>query len=70
MFFNRLLQWNLPQMFVLLIEFHAMIQVSISLQTHRTMVAYFVPAISVCFGGTLVATHGTLRFFGTPVEKH
>jgi len=30
-------------MFVLLIEFYAMIQVSISLQTHRTVVAYFVP---------------------------
>ena len=27
-------------------------------------------AISVCFGGTLIATRRTMRFSGTPVEKH
>jgi len=38
-----LLKRNLPQMFALLMEPCAMIQVSILLQTHRTVVANFVP---------------------------
>jgi len=37
-----LLQWNLPQMFVFIMEPYAMIQVSILLQPHRTVVANFV----------------------------
>jgi len=49
-------EWNLPQMFALLMEPYAMIQVSI--------------LISVCFGGTLAATRGTFWFRRTPVEKH
>jgi len=46
MFSTILLQWNLQQMFTLLMEPCAMIQVSILLQPHRTVVA-----ISACFGG-------------------
>jgi len=42
-FFNLLLQRNLPQMFALLMEPYAMIQVTILLQLHRTVVANFVP---------------------------
>jgi len=38
-----LLQQNLPQMLVLLTEIYAMIQVSILLQLHRTVVANFLP---------------------------
>jgi len=36
------LQRNLPQMLVLLMEPYAMIQVSILLQPHRTVVANFI----------------------------
>jgi len=42
-FHKFLLQWNLPQMFVLLTEPYAMIQWSILLQPHRNVVVNFVP---------------------------
>ena len=42
-FSTFLLQRKLPQMFALLTEPYAMIQVSILLQQHRTVVANFVP---------------------------
>jgi len=42
-FSTFLLQQNLPHMFVLLMEPHAMIQVSILLQPHRTVVTDFLP---------------------------
>ena len=58
------LQRNLPQMFALLMEPYAMIEVSILLQPHRTVFTDFVPgAISVCFGGT---TGSQLRNPGVP----
>jgi len=49
-------------MLALLMEPYVMIQLSMLLQPHRTMVANFVQVISVCFGGTL-------RFRGTSVEN-
>jgi len=64
-----LLQRNLSQICALLMEPYVMIQVSILLQQHRTVVTNFVPGNSVCFGGTLAATCGTLRFSGTLVEN-
>jgi len=42
-FSTFLLQWNLLQMFVLLMEPYAMIQVSILQQRHRTVVGNFIP---------------------------
>jgi len=42
-FSTFLLQENLPQMFALLMEPYAMIQVFILLQSYRTVVAIFVP---------------------------
>jgi len=42
-FSTFLLQWNLQQMFALLVEPHAMIQVSLLLQPNRTVVANFIP---------------------------
>jgi len=42
-FSTFLLQQDFPQMFVLLMEPYAMIQVSKLLQPHRTVVANFVP---------------------------
>jgi len=42
-FLNFFWQWGLPQMFALLMETCAMIQLSILLQPHRTVVANFVP---------------------------
>jgi len=57
--FNRLGQWfstfslqrNLPQMFALLMELFAMIQLSILLPPHRTVVANFVPGNLGLFRG-------------------
>jgi len=49
-FSTFLLQRNLPQMFALLMEPYALIQVSILLQPHRTVVVIFVPGK---IGGTL-----------------
>jgi len=43
-FSTFLLQRNLPQICALLTEPHAMIQVPVLLQPHRTVVANFVPS--------------------------
>jgi len=56
-FSTILLQRNLPYIFALLMEPCAMIQVSILLQPHRTVVTDFVQVISVCFGRTPVVEH-------------
>jgi len=42
-FSTLLRQWNIPQLFALLMKLCAMIQVSILQQPHRTVVANFVP---------------------------
>jgi len=63
------LQRYLPQVFALLVEPHAIIQVSILLQPHRTMVANFVPD-NFGVAEPLAATRGTMRFRGSPVEKY
>jgi len=48
-----------------------MISVSILLQPDRTVVAIFVPGKFWSVSAEpLVVTRGTLRFCGTPVEKH
>jgi len=52
-------------MFVLLMELYAMIQVSISLQTHRIVVMNFAPGNFILFGRNPWAVTR-----GTPVEKH
>jgi len=63
-FSTFLLQKNLPQMFELLMEPYAMIQVSILQELHRTVVAIFVPGNFGLFPEPLAATRGN------PVEKH
>jgi len=64
-FSTFLLQRNLPQLFALLMEPYAMIQVSKLLQAHRTVVGDFVPGNFGLFSvEVLAATRGT------PVEKH
>jgi len=71
--FPFLLQWNLPQMFALLMEPYAMIQASILgycetvvlLQPHIIVVANFVLGNSGLFRRDPLATTR-----GTPVEKH
>jgi len=64
-FFNFLLQWNLLEMFALHMEPYAMTQVSIFLQPHRTVVAYFAPGN---FG--LFRRQPLAATYMTPVEKH
>jgi len=68
-FLNLSLQRNLPQMFAL--ETFAMIQVSVLLllitQMSRNMASLFYFYVSA---EPLAATPRTLRFNGTPVEKH
>jgi len=61
-FSTFLLQRSLPKIFAFLMKRYAIIEVSILLQPHRTVIANFVQVISVCFGGTPAATRGTLRF--------
>ena len=58
-------------MFALLMEPYAMIQVSIPLSVMNQMGRNFASMLYFCVSAEpLEATRGTLRFRGTPVEKH
>jgi len=72
-FSTYLPQRNLSQMFGLFMEPCAVVQVSMLLQPHRTVVANFglFRRISVCFGGfRSVSAEPLAATRGTTVEKH
>jgi len=61
--FSTFLQQNLPQLFALLMEPYAMIQVSILLQLLRTVIANFIPGNFAVSAEPLAATHETPFYF-------